>query len=355
MNKANMKVVIKYNKDVDFLYALNRYAEFDKYESKYQDLNLEMPKHIYDFKKLLDAKLHSFQLNDLKTIFSDNDILEFVLLKELIMKKKSIKGILDLTGTDLFSEYIKALSIETDANEINIEDFENALNRMYGDKPNNVEIPQMVKFSMEFLAFPLELKRRLDNIVTIVLPLYLEFIDGYTDYIYDAVETFEAEYEEDEMGFLEKVSIGIFKEEIMEQVRVDELKIQLTMFHFYEFYIDRELESIIVCPEYYKLYHSDNELEVLPEDFYQTIADPKRINILKLLSKKSYYSRELSAELGLTPATTSYHASKLLVLGVIRTLAKSNQRKVFYEMDYEKIKELWKLSYKDLTGKEWGE
>ena len=55
----------------------------------------------------------------------------------------------------------------------------------------------------------------------------------------------------------------------------------------------------------------------LLSQYLKVLGDPTRIDILDLLMEKSYYSKELSDRLFITPATLSYHLSQLHVCGFV--------------------------------------
>lgn len=55
----------------------------------------------------------------------------------------------------------------------------------------------------------------------------------------------------------------------------------------------------------------------LLSQYLKVLGDPTRIDILDLLMEKSYYSKELSDSLFITPATLSYHLSQLHVCGFV--------------------------------------
>lgn len=55
----------------------------------------------------------------------------------------------------------------------------------------------------------------------------------------------------------------------------------------------------------------------LLSQYLKVLGDPTRIDILDLLMEKSYYSKELSDKLFITPATLSYHLSQLHVCGFV--------------------------------------
>lgn len=66
----------------------------------------------------------------------------------------------------------------------------------------------------------------------------------------------------------------------------------------------------------------------LLSQYLKILGDTTRIDILDLLMEKSYYSKELSDKLFITPATLSYHLSQLHVCGFVGAYIEG--RKTYY-------------------------
>ena len=65
---------------------------------------------------------------------------------------------------------------------------------------------------------------------------------------------------------------------------------------------------------------------------FKTLADPKRLQILKLLAKATLYSKELAEKCELTAATTSYHMKKLVEVGLVK-IEWHHDNKVHYSLN----------------------
>ena len=87
--------------------------------------------------------------------------------------------------------------------------------------------------------------------------------------------------------------------------------------------------------------------------FFKILSDKKRFEIVKYFSKNRWYANELAKKLKITPATMSYHINKLFTLGLINAdTDNENQKKIFYSVNKEKLKEIFIDAYKLLTGEE---
>lgn len=73
-------------------------------------------------------------------------------------------------------------------------------------------------------------------------------------------------------------------------------------------------------------------------NYGKVLSDGSKLEILRLLSQRSYINRELAEALGLSTATISHHMSVLTELGLVRTTISANR--VLYDLNRDKLKEL---------------
>jgi len=77
------------------------------------------------------------------------------------------------------------------------------------------------------------------------------------------------------------------------------------------------------------------------------LSFPKRYQIIKLLSKRKYYSNELAKELNLSAATMNYHINKLYDLGLI-IIEEGKQNILYLELNKKRLNYLLDLMKEDL-------
>ena len=83
----------------------------------------------------------------------------------------------------------------------------------------------------------------------------------------------------------------------------------------------------------------DSSIEERTDELVKAISDPKRMQILRLLKGRAWYSREIAGELGLTPATVSYHIDLLFQAGLIK-FDKPEGRRFYYNLNEKGMAEL---------------
>jgi len=83
------------------------------------------------------------------------------------------------------------------------------------------------------------------------------------------------------------------------------------------------------------------------EDIYTLLNDKTRRKIIKLLSHKKMYSRELASELGITSATVSYHMSRMFSLGLIYQQA-GEKKRMYHCLKKERLDQLFAVLKNEL-------
>lgn len=85
--------------------------------------------------------------------------------------------------------------------------------------------------------------------------------------------------------------------------------------------------------------YSGNDAKIISA--LKALGDATRLKIIYLLSGKKMYVQELADELSLTPATVSHHMNILLQERLVSlTVDATKAKKIFYEINTSKIKEL---------------
>lgn len=77
------------------------------------------------------------------------------------------------------------------------------------------------------------------------------------------------------------------------------------------------------------------------------LSQEKRYKIIKLLSKRKYYSNELAKELNLSAATMNYHINKLYELGLI-IIEEGSQNRLYIDLNKNRLKFLLEGIQNDL-------
>lgn len=83
--------------------------------------------------------------------------------------------------------------------------------------------------------------------------------------------------------------------------------------------------------------------------FFSCLGDAKRLEILRLTAQRPWYSTELANHFDVKPATLSYHMNKLANADLI-SIVKGGQRRFYYSLNKEAVKEYLGYAAQDLIG-----
>ena len=81
---------------------------------------------------------------------------------------------------------------------------------------------------------------------------------------------------------------------------------------------------------------------------FSMLGDKKRLEIIRLLCCRSWYSNQLAEHFDLTPATMSYHLNKLFSAGII-TVQPGEQNRFYYQLNRPALEELIQAFRRDLN------
>ncbi len=197
---------------------------------------------------------------------------------------------------------------------------------------------------------------RLVKVLTLCTEIYERHINEIQYMIHHTIEKF---YNEDgELLDIEKLEISKYVDFNETSFRKDEFiylscsvmnaeSMSLTMS------MDKTIPITLVAGVlYYELNSLIND-EVMKEQLFleqmKAIGDSSRLKIMKLLSIKPFYIKEIAEETALTSATISHHMGILLKAKLV--LVYNDGRKTYYRVNKEEMNQLSQV-FTDLSGEE---
>lgn len=200
---------------------------------------------------------------------------------------------------------------------------------------NKLPIPAEYKWDLfQFFINPDSMKNEL-----------LELLRWYYEHIYiNVLSTAEENTKEYEKYFIKQVSI--YGEDYLKSLNLSGYKAgNKTVFAFSYFYEFAELSHGDDNCNYYMFGLKHAEMISMyahsassNAQMFKALSDETRLNILKLLSKRKWYGKELALKLKLSNSTVSYHLSMLLINGFIKE--ENSDNKIYYTFDKENIKKI---------------
>ncbi len=331
---------IKYNTAVETVVAFFAWTSQDNNEAYYLD---QIPKEIIEWKNNQNKKYPHIFLTQSKLLGSEFLLLIFSLIK--IIQINSIYTTLDLL------KYLSSISGKTFTKYVIMgENFEYTLDQLL-DNPS---------LGKEVISKSDGTVRQNEDTLFVDFLNHPEF---YKDQLQYHLKTF---YTNSILPYQEEIEKKMNKT-IKEETKIANLNTKeffKTRLHY-----NSEKEDINTPNQIYISYydcldsiHIDNPFIVIYgwknkefnsnpsiEDIYNLITDETRRNIIKGLSKKDMFSREISQKWNLSPSTVSYHMNKLYSLGLINHRPGPRKR-LYHVLNKEKLNQLLDYLKNDLIG-----
>jgi len=325
------EINFKFNMAVEFLSSVYRYVNQDKIEK----FNFEKNKEIEEWLKEIDNNISPFLENDLEVVKKADGIIWPLIKKSLREKvdtpEEFLRFLREMDPQRLVAEYINEMShnIYEPGQRNNIDYI---IEKYFEDKSK-------IKFIKEIIKSPKELKERLYIALN---SFYRKFFKENISDIEDLLETKITQHKE-----MYEQDSDLFFNNMLGYVRDSELKdykeINLVvLWHAEIFNFSFNIENKLYLIYGFALEQRINEdiVKKKSREFFKVMADDKRYEILKLLSKREWHSRELAEYFGVTTSTISYHLSRLYDLGII-SFKEGEKNKVYYNLKKDRVKEIF--------------
>ncbi|MCF7946190.1 MAG: helix-turn-helix domain-containing protein [Spirochaetia bacterium] len=148
-------------------------------------------------------------------------------------------------------------------------------------------------------------------------------------------------------AYLDTISAGHYKTSLKERA---DIKIYASFTFDREIFISLDMGVIWFGLQREKLFE-DVSRKSKTDLLFKILSDPKRLEILRLISRRTWYSNELAKHFNLTSATMSYHLNKLLNAGLL-TFEVGEQNKIYYRVNSKTLIDLMDAARHDLLAEQ---
>jgi len=345
-----MKKII-YSPQFDFIYYAHTIAN---YQHKKEHIEREIRNKAMKFSKEA-IKAHENYFEEAKAF---RDGLSFMHKNTLNLFFKEIEIIVD------FMMYLVFKTGSFD--QMTIENFKSFLAKMC--EKNNYEVPEGYDATLEVVkehyASPesiVDIERTTRLIIDILKdPTILE------ESVYHSIRTlYESFYEEKVTPKLDTINEVLERHQKLlndhqddfikvltnnkldpSEINSKEMDPMLTYFSPYNLFISISHKKYVYS---YNLESAveDIDPQAIIQPLLKFLSDPKRYQMIQMLSQKKWYANELAKEFNITAATMSYHINKLYGLGIIH-FEQGEQNKLYIELDKNRLQELMTQMQNDL-------
>jgi DNA-binding transcriptional ArsR family regulator len=339
---------IEHNMAIEFVFSILRYVFSERLETDAQEGNVTLNEEIARWLESVNKKMSPFMRADMLLLFKEFEPTPWTMIKMIVSNNisgpKDFMRLFETTDPEEFIQSCftyKQAEAEIDYDTDDEELFDHLKEIMEEDK---------ARLFIQFRKHPKEIKRRLETVLRV---FYEDFFQEYEDKIREIMELKVKEHNErfvsDREGFLQTIGYGDYGSILQSDAMV---KVYVCYIFEYLFaYCSFDKGNVVIITYGYG-YAKKFDEKVLRENItslYKALADDRRLEILRLIGKRKWYSNELAKHFKLSPATMSYHMDILISTGIV-THEAGEQNRLFYKMNKEKLRELFEIALKDLLG-----
>lgn len=339
---------IHYNIVADFLYSIMRMLEGEEYKKFYMIKRFKENQDIIDYFDHIEKNINPILKRDIEyscgKFYKGLFVLIIYALEEGIdditslldnIDNMSGKGFINLINEEL------DLNIPKDANREQVEKiFEEEI-------ANEIVNHDNVQIYMDYFEYSDDMKERL---VKTLRAYYLKFFKD----IEEDVKSFMRKKLEEHRRLLEKDSDKFFENIVLMMDKEQIMKGEVTFYINYFTEVGCGLWSV---DNKYNIYYGysleqrfDEEMTRIEyKELIKILSDDNRFNIIKVLGKRAWYSKELADHCGITTATMSYHIKKISSLGLINVDSGKNKR-LYYKLNKDRFVKIVNNMLEDVVG-----
>lgn len=352
-----MNLSIEYNRALDFLFAAYKYYRYitaDVYTKESsngmasRDLNdVIIPSNqIKNWMKYTDNEISPFLKSDLLLLLGKvpsfanffDTYLEIIYINNITEPESLIRYIREMPEEALVETVYKYSEMDISFDS----DYKIIFDKVC--KAHNEEIANIF---VHIKKYPSEYKAKVVNLFE---SFYNHFVKADEAYVYSFIEEKLQHHNQiiksDPLTFLNIIGIGDYSKAVEKSKNVN---IYISYYFDFGIFYTELMQSLLIMYGFSMEERFNQQImQNKYKNLFKSLSDEKRLEIIRLTSKRPWYNKELADYFDLTSATLSYHLNLLLDLGIIN-FEPSDYNRYYYTTNKDTLKELFDYAYKDLT------
>jgi len=341
------------NEAADLICAVFRMANRVNMRERKKELGLEGLPQVEEWAKQLENTINPFLLSDIDLLIRKLPTTTWSMIKLSRTPRlcKSCEEFLDrlteLKAEDYLEDVREILSLKKDE-PANREKIIYNLTETTSDSMLNPE--EEAEMILSMLNNPEAFLERIKK-------MYRDFHDGpfresqalFRDLFRKKMEWHKKSLKTDAAAYLDEITRQIYSSFFKKEAEPD---LFLSVYYDFDIYVSTCNNMIVIgagTDEIIKSRSNRNKADVL----FDILGDKKRLQLLRLISQRPWYSSELAEHFGITPATMSYHLNKMVSAG-FAVLQHGDQKRYYYSLNRESMREYLKAANSDILGMEDG-
>ncbi len=340
-----MSLRIEINPAVDLAGSLFVYLYDDRLN---RETGVPVPEEQAGWKRRVEETIPPFLANDLRFLFRTSIHYDFLLLLILTEGMEQPGELLERLETadpaEFLALYRRFLEIPGDQ-EVTRDYIRRRLENEKPVLPRGLEAE--AEAVEEFFRFPGEFFRRLGPALA---QFHRLFTADRLPALAKAAEPVRARHqgllEADPPGFLNRITLDHYSSYMK---GAPEVRIFITAADERSVHVLNKMVPAVIYGRAHGEMFSRQNPEEQTDQFLKALGDAKRLEILRLLKQRRWYSRELADQLGVSTATASYHLDKLVSARLV-TFEEGRRRRIHYSINREGLREMLRTLEAEFLG-----
>ena len=342
---------LKTNSAIEMLASMARYARRAQYELSSEQKRYQLDTYIESYMGQIEQKLPRIVRNEIDNFFIAYRGIERISIRHIhennIQTPQEFLGYFKaLTSQDIINIAADALQLSLD--EIKHISYQGLLIHL-GHLPitDDASLDEEAQMYYHFFKYPDLTKQRLDILFETYYTDFFQYIENAVMLHLEEVKSHHIDYVNDD---LEAYLGALFKSSGQIPDNMSDGMAYISYFYELDAHAINNTGNIFIYGFALENRFNEQERKKNTEDLLKALSDPKRIEILRLIGKKRWYSKELAEYFNLAKGTMSYHINKLLGMGIIKETSGEFNR-VYYSVDEERLTVLFEEALDDLLNK----
>ncbi len=339
-----------YNHAIEFYCYLCSFIE-DKIEKEKEDYTIPSDPALTEIFQRVDQDISPFLKHDIELFFNKMFFTLWMLFHQILALKfteeEEMFSYLDkLTDNEFRNIYIERLWLQDKPiDQIQEKDIKKSIieNFFHSSRPQEKMLKQLLDNPGEWK--PKIVKTLTDFHTNHYLPFKEELIKTGTKRELAA----KKEFDKDPVHYLDTLTLGHYRELLKHD---EDTTVYISYTYNRSLTISIKGKIILLGLTRETLLTSANR-RFQTNILFTALSDKKRVEILRLLSEREWFSNELAKHFKLTAATMSYHLNKLLTAGLV-SFRIGDQKKLYYTLIRENLRNYLDCCRADLLGEEDG-
>jgi DNA-binding transcriptional ArsR family regulator len=348
-----MDLIIEYNKALELLFATYKYFRYATRKDEKEvstDLasgditEIILPsKQILGWMKHIDVEISPFLKNDLLLLYEKvpsffDTYFDIIIENNLTSPLELIAYVKDMPNRQLIEIVFRNCDVEISYDDDNKHIFD-ALCKSHNEEIANIFI--------QIKKYPAEYKAKAINLFEQFYTCFVKPNEAYvTNFIEEKLAKHNLQLTADPVGFLNIIGIGDYSKAVKASP-----KTRIFISYYFDhgiFYGNLDTTLMIMYGFYMEERFNQQMMQDKYKNFFKALSDEKRLEIIRLTSKRPWYNKELADYFDLTTATLSYHLNLLLDIGILN-FEPSDYKRYYYTTNKETLKAFFEYALEDLT------